>query len=50
MKDARTKFIMGELDEQGWKKQVDTWLSRGGQKIIDEYSAAYAKSKAKPSK
>lgn len=44
IKDARTKFIMGQIDENGWKQQVNTWLTRGGQKMIDEYSASNGQS------
>jgi putative aldouronate transport system substrate-binding protein len=41
--DARTKFIMGAIDEQGWNKAVEQWSSSGGSKMIEEYTAEYAK-------
>lgn len=43
--DATYQFILGDLDEAGFQKVVDKWLADGGQKMIDEYSAAYASSK-----
>ncbi|MFA6506843.1 MAG: extracellular solute-binding protein [Treponemataceae bacterium] len=36
--DARVKFIMGELDEAGFKKAVAEWVTRGGDKIMAEYT------------
>ncbi|MBW7455713.1 extracellular solute-binding protein [Paenibacillus sepulcri] len=41
--DAKIKFILGELDEAGFKQEVDKWLKSGGQNILDEYAAEYAK-------
>jgi putative aldouronate transport system substrate-binding protein len=41
--DARTKFIIGELDEAGWNKAVDQWKSGGGTQIIKEYTEEYLK-------
>ena len=41
--DARVKFIMGELDEGGFKKAVAEWTSRGGDKIMTEYGDQYQK-------
>ncbi len=41
--DARIKFIYGELDENGWNKSIEQWLANGGEKIIEEYNAEYAK-------
>jgi putative aldouronate transport system substrate-binding protein len=43
--DARTKYIMGSLDDAGWKSAKDQWLKSGGDKIIEEYNAEYAKVK-----
>lgn len=39
--DARVKFIMGQLDEAGFKAEVQRWLSEGGQDIIDNVNANY---------
>ncbi|MEK8130332.1 extracellular solute-binding protein [Paenibacillus filicis] len=45
--DARTKFIMGQLDEAGWNSAVNKWLQDGGSKIIEEYTDSYNKSQKK---
>jgi putative aldouronate transport system substrate-binding protein len=38
--DASVKYIMGgNLSE--WEKAKQTWLERGGSKVIEEYTAAY---------
>lgn len=41
--DAHIKFVMGSITEEQWKAEVNTWLERGGAKIIAEYEEAYAK-------
>jgi putative aldouronate transport system substrate-binding protein len=41
--DARVKYIYGEVDDAGWKKAIDQWRSNGGDKVIEEYNAEYAK-------
>ncbi|CAN7184337.1 extracellular solute-binding protein [Paenibacillus sp. LjRoot56] len=41
--DARTKFILGKLDESGWKQAIEQWRKAGGDKVIEEFSAQYAK-------
>ncbi|RCW48908.1 extracellular solute-binding protein [Paenibacillus prosopidis] len=45
IRDAQTKFIMGKIDEAGWQAEVDNWKKAGGGKVIEEYSAEYAKQK-----
>ncbi|TDL73611.1 extracellular solute-binding protein [Rhodococcus qingshengii] len=45
--DAHVKFIMGEIDEKGWKDAVKEWQSRGGDKIAKEYEDAYKKNAKK---
>jgi putative aldouronate transport system substrate-binding protein len=45
--DAETKYAFGELDEKGWNDAVDKWRKNGGDKIIEEFTADYNKSKAK---
>lgn len=47
IEDARTKFIMGALDENGWNKVVEQWKQNGGSKVIEEYTAEYNKSAKK---
>lgn len=41
--DATFKFIMGEINEDGFKQAVDNWKKSGGSKIIEEYEEAYKK-------
>jgi putative aldouronate transport system substrate-binding protein len=45
IEDARIKFIMGEIDEAGWNNAVAKWRKDGGDKVIEEYTAAYNKVK-----
>lgn len=40
--DARVQFIVGQLDEAGFKAVADQWYSQGGQQVVEEYNAAYA--------
>lgn len=41
LKDARTQYICGEIDEAGLKAAMDTWAAQGGNAIIDEVNALY---------
>ena len=41
MMDAQVKYIMGNIDEEGWKKEIANWENAGGLKIIEEYTAQY---------
>lgn len=43
--DALVKFIIGEINEDGWKKEVQRWRDAGGAKVAQEYAAEYAKMK-----
>jgi putative aldouronate transport system substrate-binding protein len=45
IKDATYNFIIGKIDEAGFQKEVDRWKKEGGDKIIEEYTAAYLKNK-----
>ncbi|TBL70745.1 extracellular solute-binding protein [Paenibacillus thalictri] len=45
--DARVKFVMGQIDEAGYNKLVSDWKTKGGDKVIEEYSAAYNKTQKK---
>jgi putative aldouronate transport system substrate-binding protein len=42
IKDATYRFILGGLDEQGFKREVERWRKEGGDKIMEEYNAAYS--------
>lgn len=41
--DAKTQYVTGKLDEAGWNKAVEQWRKQGGDKVIAEYEAEYAK-------
>lgn len=45
--DAQTKYIMGKIDDAGWQAEVDKWRKAGGDQLIKEYEAAYAKQNQK---
>lgn len=45
IRDAQTKYIMGKIDDAGWQAELDKWLKAGGDKVIAEYTAEYAKLK-----
>jgi putative aldouronate transport system substrate-binding protein len=37
-RDARVQYVVGQINEAGWRAAMDTWLSAGGQALIDEYN------------
>ncbi|KRE98522.1 ABC transporter substrate-binding protein [Paenibacillus sp. Soil766] len=39
--DAETKFIMGMIDEAGWKDELEKWKKAGGERMIQEYEQSY---------
>ncbi|THF83544.1 extracellular solute-binding protein [Cohnella fermenti] len=39
--DATYNYILGRLDEDGFRKEIAKWRANGGDKIIAEYEAAY---------
>lgn len=43
--DATYQFILGMLDEEGFRTETERWLREGGQQIIEEYNAAYEQSR-----
>ncbi|MNP41840.1 Lipoprotein LipO precursor [compost metagenome] len=43
--DAETKYIMGKIDEAGWKEEINKWKKNGGDKLKAEYKESYAKLK-----
>jgi putative aldouronate transport system substrate-binding protein len=45
MNDARTKYIMGEIDDVGLQSAKDQWLKAGGQNVIKEYNELYKANK-----
>ncbi len=45
--DSTYKYILGEIDEAGFKEALETWKSSGGNSIIAEYEAAYKQAQSK---
>jgi putative aldouronate transport system substrate-binding protein len=45
--DAQIKFIMGEIDEEGYKKAMDQFRKNGGDQVIKEYTDNYNQIKGK---
>lgn len=43
--EARTKYVMGAIDDKGWDSAIQKWLDNGGKAIIEEYSSAFQSSK-----
>lgn len=39
--DGRIQYIVGKLDEAGWKALIESWKQQGGSAVIDEVNAAY---------
>ncbi|UJF15670.1 extracellular solute-binding protein [Jeotgalibaca sp. MA1X17-3] len=45
VEDAYYKYMMGEIEMDGFDAAVEKFLQNGGQNIIDEYSASYKENK-----
>ncbi|MGG1515611.1 extracellular solute-binding protein [Paenibacillus oryzisoli] len=45
--DGKIKYIMGAIDDAGWNQIIATWKKNGGDNVIADYEAAYAKANAK---
>jgi len=45
--DGEIKYIMGKIDDDGWKQTIEAWRKAGGDKLAQEYEAEYKKSAAK---
>jgi len=43
IEDANIKYIMGEIDVDGWKAQIENWRSSGGDQMAEEYAKEFAK-------
>ncbi|WYP26413.1 extracellular solute-binding protein [Alkalihalobacillus sp. FSL W8-0930] len=39
--DATYKYVLGQIDEEGFNKAVENWKNQGGQKIMDEFTEHY---------
>lgn len=40
--DARIKFIVGQIDEKGWKEAIELWKKSGGDDYVKEINDLYA--------
>jgi putative aldouronate transport system substrate-binding protein len=45
LNDAKVKFVMGKIDENGFKAAVEQFKKAGGDQVAKEYAEAYAKAK-----
>ncbi|GIQ70539.1 extracellular solute-binding protein [Xylanibacillus composti] len=43
--DATFRYILGDIDRDGFQQAVDNWRSQGGDKMIEEFNAAWQASK-----
>ncbi len=41
LSEARTKYIVGQIDEEGLKKAWEEWSAKGGDKLIQEINDMY---------
>ena len=41
MEEAKVKFIVGQIDEDAYKAEIERWKSMGGADVIKEYNEAY---------
>ena len=41
--DAIAKFVMGEIDEEGWKREIERWRQEGGDQVAKEFEEKYEK-------
>lgn len=39
--DAKIKYVIGELDLDGWEAAIEDWKAAGGEQIIKEYTEQY---------
>jgi putative aldouronate transport system substrate-binding protein len=46
MTDAVTNYIVGRLDDAGFQGAIDKWRKAGGDNLIKEFEASFAKNKA----
>ncbi|MCZ8516985.1 hypothetical protein O9H85_32450 [Paenibacillus filicis] len=46
IEDARTKYIIGELDENGWKAAIQKWRTNRGDQLIEDFQKQYDSAQA----
>ena len=42
MTDATYQYILGQIDEEGFDKEIENWRNQGGDAIIKEFNESYA--------
>lgn len=42
IEDAKTKFVLHDIDETGWKQAVEAWYNQGGEKVLAEMNEQFA--------
>lgn len=47
LNDAKVKFVMGKIDENGWHQAVEQYKKAGGDQVAKEYAEALAAQPAK---
>lgn len=43
--DAKTQFIIGDIDEKGFQDAVELWYKSGGEELMKELNELYLQSK-----
>ncbi|MNG04343.1 Lipoprotein LipO precursor [compost metagenome] len=43
--DAKVKYILGEIDDNGWNAEIEKWRKSGGDQGIQEINTEYEKRK-----
>lgn len=41
IRDAETKYIMGQIDDAGFQAEVDKWAKAGGDAVVKEYESSF---------
>ncbi len=39
--EAKTNFIVGKIDEEGWKEAIEQWVKMDGDLVCKDYKDAY---------
>lgn len=39
--EAKTNYIVGNIDAEGWKEAIEQWLKMDGDLVIEDYTKAY---------
>ena len=39
--EAKTNYIVGKIDENGWAEAIEQWMKMDGDLVIEDYTNAY---------